>query len=61
MKEYAFESLRLTGTMNVKLSNYQAIFREYAQKGYQYVGYLPTEMTGHGQILSIDLIFEKDV
>ena len=34
------------------------IIDEYAAKGYRYVGYIPVEMTGHGQILEMDLIFE---
>ena len=39
---------------------HRQIIDEYASKGYKYVGYIPTEMTGHGQILMMDLVFEID-
>ena len=46
--------------MGSSSEEHRQIIDEYAAKGYRYVGYIPTEMTGHGQILEMDLVFEID-
>lgn len=62
MREYAFAPVRLTGMMlTVKLSDHRELIHQYAKVGYRYHGFIPTEIGAHGQLLAIDLIFEKDV
>lgn len=39
---------------------HRQIIDQYAAKGYRYVGYIPTDITGHGVIRQVDLIFEID-
>lgn len=41
-----------------KSEDHRQIIDEYAEKGYSYLGYIPVEMTGYGQIISMDLVFE---
>lgn len=43
------------------MNQHRDIINEYVQKGYRYIGYVPTEITGSGELIKIDLIFEKDV
>ena len=47
------------GLLSTKFKGHQEIINQYAEKGYRYVGYIPTEFAGHGQVITIDLIFEK--
>ena len=61
MKKYKYKTIvisKLTGSRTD--DEHRKIIDEYAAKGYQYVGYIPTNMTRYGQILSMDLIFEID-
>jgi len=48
------------GVTNVKLSEHRAVIDGYAQKGYRYVGYIPTKESGYGILAEIDLVFEKN-
>ncbi len=47
------------GIFSTKNDDHRKIIDEYAKKGYRYVGYIPTEMSPHGVVMSYDLIFEK--
>jgi len=40
---------------------YAEVSKEYAAKGYQYVGFIPTDINDHGKIKQIDLIFEIEI
>ena len=60
-KRYEYVSLSydghfITGTM----TEHRQIIDEYAEKGYRYVGMIPTELTAHGYIRAIDLVFEME-
>ena len=40
---------------------HRSVIDEYAQKGWRYVGYIPTRFTGEGGTKEIDLIFEREL
>jgi len=42
-----------------ELSGHQEVIRENAEKGYEYVGFIPVKLGPSGKILVMDLIFEK--
>ena len=44
--------------IGAKSDEHRDIIDEYAEKGYRYVGFIPTDMTDHGKIITMDLIFE---
>ena len=58
MKKYEYVSIQLEGHFIASTNEHGRIIDEYAAKGYNYVGYIPTKMTSHGRITEIDLIFE---
>ena len=58
MKKYEYVKVDIQKFMGSRFENHREIIDEYAAKGYRYVGYIPVEMTGHGQILEMDLVFE---
>lgn len=57
MKKYAYVSV----IIGMGPERQRQIIDAYAAKGWRYVGYIPTDVSGHGMITSIDLIFEMDV
>ena len=50
----------LGGDRPLDTPEHRQIIDQYAAKGYRYVGYIPTDITGHGVIRQVDLIFEID-
>lgn len=60
MKKYEYVKVTIAKFMGSRSEEHRQIIDEYAAKGYRYVGYISTEMTGHGQILEMDLVFEID-
>ena len=44
---------------NAELNGYQEVIKEYVEKGYKYVGFIPVKFGPIGKTLAIDLIFEK--
>ena len=62
MKKHEYVSIEMRTTLGtVKTEKHREIINEYAEKGYRYVGYIPTEIPANGIIKKIDLIFEADV
>lgn len=61
MKKYSYVSLNTGTFLGAKCEEHRAIIDRYAENGYRYVGYIPTNMDGHGRIVRMDLIFEMDV
>ena len=41
-----------------KFEEHKTIIDKYSRKGYRYVGFIPIEQMGQGEITAIDLIFE---
>ena len=44
---------------NAELSGHRELIREYAAKGYKYIGFIPVCFGPSGKTLAIDLIFER--
>ena len=60
MRRYEYVNVSISKFLISKSEKHRKIIDDYAAKGYRFVGYIPTEITGHGQILSIDLVFESE-
>lgn len=65
MKEYKYEHIKIGGTLGVGvgfIDNFQHrdIINNYAQQGYTYKGYFPTNISSYGIITQVDMIFEID-
>ena len=58
MKRYEYVKIDINTFFGAGSEEHRKIIDEYAAKGYRYVGFVPTDMNGHGKILAIDLIFE---
>ena len=65
MKEYEFVEVYVQGGVlkPLNFTDYRRVVRNYAEKGYRFVGYVPTQVTTspYGSIQKMDLVFEKDV
>jgi hypothetical protein len=46
-------------TTTAELDGHREIIEEYADKGYEYAGFLPVKSGPSGKVLSVDLIFKK--
>ncbi|NCE65814.1 DUF4177 domain-containing protein [Pseudoflavonifractor sp. 524-17] len=60
MKQYEYVSLSIVKFFGAGSEEHRAVIDEYAQKGWRYVGFIPTEISDSGKIKAIDLIFEQD-
>lgn len=60
MKKYEYVHLKVGKFIGAKSEEHRQVIDEYAQKGYRYVGYIPTLQTDYGKYKEIDLIFETD-
>lgn len=58
MKKYEYVSLKMGGNLSEKSEEHREIIDKYAELGYRYVGYIPTNIGLYGRIMDIDLIFE---
>ncbi len=43
-----------------KCTEHKDIIAQYAEKGFRYAGFIPTEITDSGKFKEIELIFEKE-
>ena len=60
MKKYEYVKLHMGKFIGAGSKEHRKIIDEYAEKGYRYAGYIPTDINDYGKILEMDLIFEKD-
>ncbi|MBE7705580.1 MAG: DUF4177 domain-containing protein [Cyanobacteria bacterium SIG29] len=66
MKKYEYVSINIGKKampkiyFGAKSKEHRKIIDQYAEKGYKYVGFIPTNITDGGLIVDIDLIFEID-
>ncbi|MDE5991424.1 MAG: DUF4177 domain-containing protein [Oscillospiraceae bacterium] len=60
MKKYEYVKLHIGKFIGAGSNEHRKIIDEYAEKGYRYAGYIPTDITDYGKIKEMDLIFEKD-
>lgn len=58
MRKYKYVNVKISKFAGAKSEEHRAIIDEYAEKGYKYVGFIPTDMTEYGKIKNVDLIFE---
>ena len=61
MKHYEYVNVKIGKFIGAKSEEHREIIDKYASRGYRYVGYIPTNLTDYGKIVSLDLIFETDV
>ena len=61
MKQYEFIHLNINWGPGSGSQEHRKVITDCAAAGWRYVGYVPTEITNHGRITAIDLVFEKDV
>ncbi len=59
MKKYEFVnvSLKNNPVTNALFAEHREIINEYAENGYEYVGFVPTKQGPSGKIVEVDLIF----
>ena len=60
MKKYEYVSFKMPGTLSIKTEEHRNIINQYAELGYRYVGYIPTNIAPSGWVLDVDLIFELE-
>ena len=58
MVKYEYVEIRSEAKLSGKYTHHQEIINEYAEKGYRYVGFIPTSVSANGQIMAMDLVFE---
>lgn len=62
MKKYKYVELNYSakGVVFLCTSEHKEIINSYAEQGYCYAGFIPTEIDAKGCMRKIDLIFEKE-
>ena len=60
MGKYEFVNVRISKLVGAKSEEHRKIIQEYAEKGYRYVCFIPTEISDAGKIKCMDLIFEPE-
>lgn len=60
MKKYEYVNVEISKFFGARSEEHRAIIDEYANKGYRYVGFIPTNISDYGKIKAMDLIFEID-
>ena len=60
MKEYTYVDVQIGKFFFSSSEDHRAIINEHAAQGWRYVGFVPTDIDGHGRITAMDLIFERD-
>ncbi len=61
MKRYEYVSIHVGRFVGARSEEHRQIIDEYAEKGYRYIGCIPTVMSDYGKIKDMDLVFELDV
>ena len=59
---YKYEYVKLGAKKGFNSANFvqhREIIDDYAQRGYRFVGYIPTKEVSFGMLVEIDLVFEK--
>lgn len=56
---YEYVTVKVGQFIGARCEEHRTIINQYAEKGYRYVGFIPTVMTDYGKYKEIDLIFEK--
>jgi len=56
--EYVTVKIKKAGLWSYRYTQHRELIDEYAKKGYRYVGFVPTNLVGYGQMAEMDLVFE---
>ncbi len=61
MKKYEFVQIKLQNNYvaNAVMSEHRQIIEEWTDKGYRYVGFIPTKQGPSGKIMEAESIFES--
>ncbi|MEY8387309.1 DUF4177 domain-containing protein [Oscillospiraceae bacterium 38-13] len=60
MLEYAFERVPGGGLFVTEFTNHREAIQRRAAEGWRYAGCIPARQSGHGVIMELDLIFERE-
>ena len=60
MKKYEYVSININSFFGAGSEEHRQIIDKYAALGYRYVGFIPTNISDHGKIREMDLVFEID-
>lgn len=60
MKKYEYAEIKYQekGILFSNTTEHRKLIDEYAKKGFQYIGFLPTEIDAKGSFRKIELIFQ---
>lgn len=61
MKKYEYVTVNTDQLIGAACDKHRKIISDCAAAGWRYVGFIPTKISGHGTLLEMDLVFEKDV
>lgn len=61
MYQYQYVSVTAEGFVATKFKEHRELIDRYAAKGWRYAGWVPAHIGSGGEIVQIDLIFEKEV
>ncbi len=61
MKKYEYVTITTNRFLEGNITVHRDIINEYAAKGYRFVGFVPTFISGEGKIMNMDLVFEIDI
>jgi len=60
MKKYEYVNVHIGKFLGAKSEEHREIIDKYAEKGYRYIGYIPTNISDYGKFIDMDLVFEMD-
>lgn len=58
--EYVNVDYKMKDVVMASISEHRDIIEEYTRQGYDFMGFIPTEMSANGCYRKIDLIFSKE-
>ncbi|NCB63634.1 MAG: DUF4177 domain-containing protein [Clostridia bacterium] len=61
MYEYHYVAIETGGFFSARLEAHRQLIRDYAEEGWRYVGWVPTNTTSSGMTCEVDLIFEREI
>lgn len=61
MYQYEYVTVVGEGVMVTKYREHREIIDRRAAEGWRYAGYVPFHISGNGETVQIDLIFEREV
>ncbi len=56
MKRYEYVNIHIGKLCGAKSEEHRDIINEYAEKGYRYVGYIPTNISDYGSLIKFWIV-----